>query len=70
MKRVVSLVVAVAGAMGVLGLTTSVAWAAGGLPTLSLTMNGSSITAGTTSVPEGAVNVVSTVSGEKQASRC
>jgi plastocyanin len=39
------------------------ATAAGTLPTLALTMNGKSITA-TSSVPAGAVSVVSTVSGE------
>jgi hypothetical protein len=50
-------VAAVAAASG------ATATAAGTLPTLSLTMTGKSITA-TPSVPAGAVNVVSTVSGE------
>jgi hypothetical protein len=54
-------VAAVAAASG------ATATAAGTLPTLTLTMTGKSITA-TPSVPAGAVNVVSTVSGEPVAS--
>ena len=62
MKRITALtagmvVAAVAAASG------ATATAAGTLPTLALTMTGKSITA-TSSVPAGAVNVVSTVSGE------
>jgi hypothetical protein len=54
-------VAAVAAASG------ATATAAGTLPTLALSMNGKSITA-TSSVPSGAINVVSTVSGEPAAS--
>lgn len=66
MKRISALtagmvVAAVAAASG------ATATAAGTLPTLALSMNGKSITA-TQSVPAGAVNVVSTVSGEPVAS--
>jgi hypothetical protein len=43
------------------------ATAAGSLPTLALTMTGNAITA-TSTVPAGAVDVVSTVSGESQGS--
>jgi len=62
LKRITALtagmvVAAVAAASG------ATATAAGTLPTLALTMTGKSITA-TSSVPAGAVNVVSTVSGE------
>lgn len=62
MKRVSALtagmiVAAIAAASG------ATATAAGTLPNLALSMNGKSITA-TQSVPAGAVNVVSTVSGE------
>ena len=62
MKRITALtagmvVAAIAAASG------ATATAAGTLPTLALTMTGKSITA-TASVPAGAVNVVSTVSGE------
>lgn len=62
MKRITALtagmvVAAIAAASG------ATATAAGTLPTLALTMTGKSITA-TPSVPAGAVNVVSTVSGE------
>ncbi len=62
MKRITALtagmiVAAIAAASG------ATATAAGTLPTLALTMTGTSITA-TSSVPSGAVNVVSTVSGE------
>lgn len=66
MKRISALtagtvVAAIAAASG------ATATAAGTLPTLTLTMTGQSITA-TQSVPAGAVNVVSTVSGEPVAS--
>lgn len=66
MKRISALtagmvVVAIAAASG------ATATAAGTLPTLALTMTGKSIAA-TSSVPAGAVNVVSTVSGEPVAS--
>ncbi len=66
LKRITALsagmiVAAVAAASG------ATATAAGTLPTLALTMTGKSITA-TPTVPAGAVNVVSTVSGEPVAS--
>jgi hypothetical protein len=62
LKRITALttgmvVAAIAAASG------ATATAAGTLPTLALTMTGKSITA-TSTVPSGAVNVVSTVSGE------
>jgi hypothetical protein len=66
LKRITALtagmvIAAIAAASG------ATATAAGTLPTLALSMNGKSITA-TSSVPAGAVNVVSTVSGEAVAS--
>jgi hypothetical protein len=66
LKRITALtagmvVAAIAAASG------ATATAAGTLPTLTLTMTGKSISA-TQSVPAGAVNVVSTVSGEPVAS--
>ena len=67
MKRMVSLV-ATATALGVLvagGLTAASSSAASGLPTLTLAMNGKSITVGGT-LQSGAVNVVSTVAKEAQ----
>jgi hypothetical protein len=51
----------------VAAISGATATAAGTLPTLALTMTGKSITA-TSSVPAGAVNVVSTVSGEAMGS--
>lgn len=66
MKRISALTagILVAAVAAVSGATAT---AAGTLPTLALTMNGKSITA-TQSVPAGAVNLVSTVSGEPVAS--
>lgn len=66
MKRITALF---AGLMvaAVVAISGATATAAGALPTLALTMNGKSITA-TSSVPAGAVNIVSTVSGEPVAS--
>jgi hypothetical protein len=54
-------------ALAVMAAAGASATAAGTLPTLAVTMTGNSITA-PSSVPAGAVNVVSTVSGEAQGS--
>ena len=67
MKRIVSLA-ATATVLGVLvagGLTAAASSAASGLPTLTLAMNGKSITVGGT-LQSGAVNIVSTVTKEAQ----
>jgi hypothetical protein len=67
MKRMVSLA-ATATVLGVLvagGLTAAASSAASGLPTLTLAMNGKSITVGGT-LQSGAVNIVSTVTKEAQ----
>ncbi len=66
MKRITALTAGMVVA-AVAAISGASATAAGTLPTLGLTMNGKSITA-TSSVPSGAVNVVSTVSGEAVAS--
>jgi hypothetical protein len=67
MKRMVSLA-ATATVLGVLvagGLTAAASSAASALPTLTLAMNGKSITVGGT-LQSGAVNIVSTVTKEAQ----
>ena len=66
MKRITALTTGMVVA-AIAAISGATATAAGTLPTLALTMNGKSITA-TSSVPSGAVNVVSTVSGEAVAS--
>src|SRR6202012_2584659 len=66
LKRITALTtgMVVAAIAAICGATAT---AAGTLPTLALTMTGKSITA-TSTVPAGAVNVVSTVAGEAVAS--
>lgn len=66
MKRITALTAGMVVA-AIAAISGASATAAGTLPTLALTMNGKSITA-TSSVASGAVNVVSTVSGEAVAS--
>jgi hypothetical protein len=67
MKRIVSLAATAVVLGGLLagGLTAAAGSAASGLPTLTLAMNGTSITVGGTS-QSGAVNIVSTVTKEAQ----
>ena len=62
MKRITALTAGMV-VVAIAAISGATATAAGTLPTLALTMNGKSITA-TSSVAAGAVNVVSTVSGE------
>lgn len=66
MKRITALTAGMIVA-AVAAISGATATAAGTLPTLALTMTGKSITA-TSSVPAGAVNIVSTVSGEAMGS--
>ena len=66
MKRIASLIAAVGSAAAVLlYLLAAGASAAGSLPTLTLALNGKSVTVGGSTV-SGAVNVVTTVTGEPQ----
>ena len=62
MKRITALATGMVVA-AIAAASVATATAAGTLPTLALTMTGKSITA-TSTVPAGAVNIVSTVSGE------